>query len=135
MKYVKHVLILLLFITGCNDSGVIVTSCTPRVKEKDLSCYNEAAKMASIVPPSSADNWIFVSAADNRSIQVACMNSNAWPKVTVCSLSAKIMQLVCYNEITQKTSVINFEDADGMIGYSPVDEQIILEFCASRAKG
>ncbi len=127
---------LALAIAGCGTKGPAITDCTPNPAKTNFKCFNQANGVESFVLPQKVDNWIFVSAADERSIQTACANSTGWPKVNVCSFDAKQMHYICFNEVDGKTSKVLFVDSEksGFIGVSPVDEQILLEFCEARAQ-
>lgn len=121
--------LLLFSFLGCGHNGPLVTDCTPRPKNLDFLCKNESSGKELNMPPLAVDNWIFVSAADQLSMIKACSNKTGWPKMNVCSFSAAAMGYICWNEVTQKADTILFADSDGMIGVSPVDEQILLTFC------
>lgn len=127
------VAVVVLIIYGCGPKGPSVTVCTPRAADQKFVCYNQNNKKQSIATPVSVDNWLFVSAADERSILTACQKSTGWPKVKVCSFSAGEMKFVCFNDLDGTMSSIAFQDANGFIGVSSVDMQILLEFCEARA--
>lgn len=130
--YMGFLALLMTLFIGCGAKGPAITDCTPRAANFDFKCFNEANGKASNVPASKLDNWIFVSAADERSILTACQKKMGWPKIKVCSFSAAQMKYVCFDEVSQSTSIVLFANSEGMIGVSPVDEQILLEFCSTR---
>lgn len=119
--------------TACAN-GPLITDCTTRPTTNDFKCENKSTNTISIGQPKDIDNWIFTSASDQNSIENACMNSNGWPKIIVCSFSASEMVFGCFNEITKQTTIITFANSNGLIGVSAIDEQILLNFCAKRAE-
>lgn len=139
-KYMRNTLFMVfltlqmtLFMAACAN-GPKITDCTPRIPTKDFKCFNRANNKASIVAASKLESWICTDAADELSIQKACDSSNNWPKINVCSFDPIQMHYICFSEVTNITSTVLFLDSNGFICVSPVDEQILLEYCEERAQ-
>lgn len=128
MKFLA-LIILFFSLNGCGSKGLIITDCTPRPKEKNWLCSNPSNPNGVITPSDNIDNWICVSAADNLSLQKACMNKIDRPAVKVCAFSATAMAFTCFNEVDGQASGFPFSQSDGLICISAVDEQIALDFC------
>lgn len=133
MKYVFCVLALLIFGTGCGPKGPIITDCISNPKANNFICYNEKQQKKVSFAPSAVDNWIFVSAADEQSFLNACAKKQGGVKISVCVFAAATLNFACFNEVTGQSFGMTFQQSENWIGVSPVDEQLILEFCQSLA--
>ena len=117
------------FLAGC-ASGPIVTTCVSNPKANNFICKNPNWKTSINFKPSAVDNWIFLSAADENSALTACSNrTNA--SVSPCVFSASTLNFACFSEVSGKPFGLTYAQSENWIGVSAIDEQILLQYCAS----
>lgn len=123
-------ILITVFMTSCGAKGPLITTCSPRVTLLDFECKNASDNVSSYPPASFVDNFMFYTAADQGSILKACSNGYGFPKVKVCTFNADEMLFVCFNSIDGTADNLAFANAGDLIGSSPVDVQITIDFCS-----
>lgn len=67
-------------------------------------------------------------------LSLVCLSSllgcKQGPKVTVCVSNPEVAGFECFNQVTQTSFYLNYNDSDHYVALSPNDAQALFDFCA-----
>lgn len=127
-------LFILGFLSSCGAKGPIVTDCVSNPRAQNFLCVNQGNNRKLIQSPAQVDNWVFFSAADVNLFLNSCVNRLGGVKVNPCIFSSVSLSYACINSTTGQGFGMKFEDSENWIGFSSVDLNLLLDYCASNKK-